>query len=85
MELAETPAIAQWLRSAARRGVAVLLTSHILSLVDRVSDRIVLMKGGRVLWNSPLDEMQHDTIEQMYFQLVEAPALKDLPWLGLRE
>lgn len=79
---ASVDVIDQLLRSASRRGVTILLTSHILSLVDRVSDRIVLMRSGRILLNSSVGEMQHDSIEQMYFQLVEPPAVKDLPWLG---
>ena len=82
---ASVEVIDQLLRSASRRGVAILLTSHILSLVDRVSDRIVLMQSGRILWNSPVGEMQHAGIEQMYFQLISPPAVKDLPWLGLAD
>jgi ABC-2 type transport system ATP-binding protein len=74
--------IDQLLRSAGRRGVTVLLTSHILSLVERISDRIVLMKAGRILWNATRAETRHDGIEKMYFQLVEPPAVQDLPWLG---
>lgn len=79
---ASVEVIRQLLHSASRRGVTILLTSHILSLVDRVSDRIILMRNGRILWNSPAGGLEHGSVEAMYFQLVEPPEIKDLKWLG---
>jgi len=79
---ASVEVIDQLLRSASRCGVAILLTSHILSLVDRISDHIVLMQSGRIVWRSPLGGMQKAGIEQMYFQLINPPIVKDLAWLG---
>ena len=79
---ASVEVIRQLLHSASRRGVTILLTSHILSLVDRISDRIILMRNGRILWNSPAGDLEHSSVEAMYFELVEPPAIRELPWLG---
>ncbi|QOY90890.1 ABC transporter ATP-binding protein [Paludibaculum fermentans] len=70
------------LETAARRGVTILLTSHILSLVDRISSRIVLLRDGRILHNEPAGAMPHSTVEELYFQLVEQPSAPELQWLG---
>jgi ABC-2 type transport system ATP-binding protein len=68
------------LKAIAGRGITILLTSHILSLVDRISDRVILIRDGRVMWNSPVSELPH-TAESLYFELVEPPAFGDLEWL----
>jgi ABC-2 type transport system ATP-binding protein len=69
------------LQAASGRGVTVLLTSHILSLVDRISHRLLFLRHGRVVLDSPRNDLEHDTAEQAYFELVEAPAFRDLEWL----
>ncbi|MGJ5816536.1 ABC transporter ATP-binding protein [Paludibaculum fermentans] len=76
--------IRRLLEAAARRGVTILLTSHILSLVDRISSRIVLLRDGCILHNAPANAMTHATVEELYFELVEQPSAPDLPWLGSR-
>ena len=47
-------AIRVQLRAVAQRGITVLLTSHILSMVDRIADQIVMIRQGRIVWNSPV-------------------------------
>jgi ABC-type multidrug transport system ATPase subunit len=79
---ASVEVIDQLLRSASRRGVTILLTSHILWLVDRISDRIVLMPSGRILWNSPLGEIQYVGIEQLFRILRNARSADRLNPLG---
>ena len=68
------------LRWMSRRGITVLLTSHILSLVEGVADRLMLLRGGRLVWNSPMSEVQ-TRIQDLYFELAEAPATEELTWL----
>ena len=69
------------LRSIAQRGVTVLLTSHILSLVDRVADQVVMINRGAIVLDSPTEQLAK-TLEEHYFELVESPSREDLEWLG---
>ena len=69
------------LRAVAQRGITVLLTSHILSMVDRIADQIVMIRQGKIVWNSPLAELPRG-VEELYFDLVESAPTEDLTWLG---
>jgi ABC-2 type transport system ATP-binding protein len=71
------------LHTISRRGVTVLLSSHILSLVDRISDRLLFLRAGRLVLNSLTPDLL-STVEQLYFDLVESPVLQDLTWLQSR-
>src|SRR5512133_1012813 len=42
------------LESAARRGVTVFLTSHILSVVEQIAHQLVMIRKGKVVWDSPV-------------------------------
>ena len=77
---ASAESIRQLLHSIARRGIAILLTSHILPLVDRTSDRIMLMRQGRVVLDSKESGLP-DSTEKLYFELVEQAPPGDLEWL----
>jgi ABC-2 type transport system ATP-binding protein len=65
----------------ASRGVTVFLTSHILSIVERLASQIVMIRDGHVVWNSRPDELPK-SLEDVYFDLVETPIVEELPWLG---
>jgi ABC-2 type transport system ATP-binding protein len=80
---ASAESIRQLLHSIARRGVAILLTSHILPLVDRTSDRIMLMRGGHLLWDSRESGLP-ESAEKLYFELVEQASQGDIEWLQSR-
>lgn len=69
------------LRSIAHRGVTILLTSHILSLVDSVADQVLLINGGKLVWNSTVAELPK-SLEELYFEIVEPFATEELDWLG---
>lgn len=75
--------IQELLESMASRGVAVFLTSHILSIVDKLATEIGMIRGGRMVWNSSAAEPNRP-LEEIYFELVETPPAEELPWLGLR-
>ncbi len=69
------------LRKMAERGITVLLSSHILSMVDRIADQIVILRRGELAWDSETGEVP-GSLEALYFELAETPVLEDLPWLG---
>jgi ABC-2 type transport system ATP-binding protein len=69
------------LRAIAKRGVTILLTSHILSLVDRVADKVVMIKQGEIVLDSAMTDLPK-TLEDLYFELVARAPVEDLEWLG---
>jgi ABC-2 type transport system ATP-binding protein len=69
------------LRAIAARGITVLLTSHILSLVDRVADKVVMISQGQIVLDSLVTELPK-SLEDLYFELVERAPVEDLEWLG---
>jgi ABC-2 type transport system ATP-binding protein len=73
--------IGELLLMTVKHGVTVFLTSHILSIVDRLADWIIVIRGGRIVWQSPANELT-GSLEDLYFDLVEPLRVADLPWLG---
>lgn len=69
------------LESAARHGVTVFLTSHILSVVEQIATQLMMIRKGTIVWNSPIADLPQ-ALEQHYFDLVEAPVVEELEWLG---
>lgn len=69
------------LLSIARHGVTVFLTSHILSMVERVAGQIVMIRQGSMVWNSSVADLPQ-ALEDHYFDLVETPVVEELEWLG---
>jgi ABC-2 type transport system ATP-binding protein len=66
-------------RTLAERGITVFFTSHILSIVSEVATSAALIRNGRIVWNSQAGDMR--PLEEIYFDLVDAPAVEDLRWL----
>ncbi len=63
-----------------RRGKTVLLVSHLLTEVERVSDRVAVLVGGRLIHEGPVAELVHDPdtgagrpLEMALRQFYEAP------------
>jgi ABC-2 type transport system ATP-binding protein len=69
------------LQSVARRGVTVFLTSHILSVAEEIATQVVMIRKGKIVWNSPAGELPQ-SLEAHYFDLVESPVVEELEWLG---
>jgi ABC-2 type transport system ATP-binding protein len=65
----------------AARGVTVFLTSHILSVVERIAHQFVMIRDGKMVWNSSAEALARP-LEDLYFDLVETPVAEDLEWLG---
>lgn len=70
------------LRAVAERGITVFLTSHILSLVDRVADQVMMINHGRIVVDSVVSDLS-ETLETLYFNSIEQARTEDLAWLGL--
>jgi iron complex transport system ATP-binding protein len=55
------------LREEARRGAAVIVTLHDLSLASRFCDRLVVLKQGRVIAQGPPDDaLSDDTLADAF-------------------
>lgn len=65
----------------AARGITVFLTSHILSIIERLATQIVFIRQGRIVWDAEPDALPR-SLEDHYFDLVQAPVAHHLPWLG---
>lgn len=63
------------------RGRTVLLSSHILSEVEHLCDRVSIIRAGRVVESGSLSELRHLTRTQVSAELAQPvpPALADLP------
>jgi ABC-2 type transport system ATP-binding protein len=65
----------------AARGVTIFLTSHILHVVERIANQFVMIRHGKIVWNSPASALPR-ALEELYFDLAEAPVEEPLDWLG---
>ncbi len=65
----------------AARGATVLLSSHILSEVERLCDRISILRAGRIVESGTLDELRHLTRTAVSFERgrLTEPALAGIP------
>jgi ABC-2 type transport system ATP-binding protein len=72
------------LQSIARRGVTVFFTSHVLSAVEQIATQLIMIRKGRIVWDTPAAEVPV-SLEQHYFDLVETPAVEEIEWLGSRQ
>ncbi|HVS08257.1 MAG TPA: ABC transporter ATP-binding protein [Planctomycetota bacterium] len=87
-----TAVVKEVLRAWARRGGAVLYTSHLLDVVERVCDRMAILDRGELVALGTLDELrarsgQDGTLEQVFRSVTRAedPSLKALEILGSGE
>jgi ABC-2 type transport system ATP-binding protein len=60
------------LKAMAAGGTAIFLTSHILDIVERTCDRIAIINGGGIVWDSPASEIRSRVFEQMEEQRASA-------------
>src|SRR5205823_11291598 len=66
------------LRERARTGCAVIMTTHILEVAERMADRIGVMVAGRLLAEGSLDELRrlvgagYASLEDTFLALVES-------------
>ncbi|MBI4904223.1 MAG: ABC transporter ATP-binding protein [Acidobacteria bacterium] len=81
------PVTAQTIRDLlmriAGRGITVFLTSHILSLVERVASQVIIVRQGKVVRDEQVAGLSRP-LEELYFDVAERPVMEELPWLGSR-
>jgi ABC-2 type transport system ATP-binding protein len=53
------------LKVMAERGGTIFLTSHILDIVERTCDRIAIISGGEIVWDSPAGDIRSRVLEHV--------------------
>jgi ABC-2 type transport system ATP-binding protein len=78
-----------WLaREARARGTTILLSSHVLSEVQRVADRVVVLRAGQVVADGTVDELRrrvHQRVEIWFEGPAPVADLAVVPGLADRE
>ena len=76
--------IREVLRGFTSRGGTVVLSSHVMELVERLCDQVAVLARGRVMAAGPVDQLRGEaTLEEFFVSLVGgARAGVDLNWLG---
>jgi ABC-2 type transport system ATP-binding protein len=77
-------AIHDVMANVSKRGVTVFFTSHILSVVERLATQVVMIRSGKIVWDSPIEKLPQ-SLEDHYFDLAETPVIEPLAWLGVRQ
>lgn len=52
------------LKEIAAKGVSILISSHLLDEIEKVSDRIIVLENGRIIANDTLDNLKSDVEEK---------------------
>ena len=71
--------IGNLLKAIAQRGITVFFTSHMLSMVETLATEIMMIRAGRIVWNSSAQAATR--LEDLYSELAEPTLLEDLAWL----
>ena len=67
------------IRDQSARGATILVSSHLLSLVDDLCDFLVLIRRGKVLFSGPMRDAREQfggasgTLEEVFFRLTGEP------------
>jgi ABC-2 type transport system ATP-binding protein len=74
LDVTATLVLRHVVQGLARRGKAILYSSHVLDLVERVCQRVVVIHRGRVVANDSVDRLRglraSDSLEEVFSQLV---------------
>ena len=85
LDVTTTMMLRHLVRTLASRGKAILYSSHILEVVERVCDRVIVLHHGTVLADDSIDRlrtlMSSQTLEGVFSQLV----MRDDPAVLARE
>lgn len=81
VDLASSYRIRQLLNTFAERGAAILLTTHVLPILESLASRILMLQNGRLIWDSS-QRPPAGSLEETYFEHVGWPVEKEMAWLG---
>lgn len=73
------------LRRFTETGGAVIISSHVMALVEQLCDRVAIVARGQVVAQGTLDEVRAGaSLEDRFVELVGAPEVDDeeLAWIG---
>src|SRR5215468_2678674 len=74
LDVATTLVLRQLLIALARRGKAVLYSSHVLELVEKACSRVIVIHQGKVVADDTVEALQRlaqrDSLEEVFSQLV---------------
>ncbi|MFL2936331.1 MAG: ABC transporter ATP-binding protein [Myxococcota bacterium] len=65
--------VRDWIQAVHEQGCSVLLSSHLLSEVERVCDRVAILHEGRVIEEGKTSEIVHDgeALEDAFIRLIK--------------
>ena len=71
------------LQSLQRRGVTIILTSHVMEVVEQLCSRIAILDDGKLLADGTVDELRlgSGSLESLFVDLVGGTKTGDLSWL----
>lgn len=77
LDAPSTAMLKEVIRSWAQRGGAVLYTSHLLDVVERVCDRMLILNRGQLVGLGTLDELRasaghNGTLEEVFAKIAQA-------------
>jgi len=66
----------EWIQQAREEGATVLVSSHVLSEVERTCDRVAILHEGRLAASGSLDEVLHagESLEDAFVRLIRGEA-----------
>jgi ABC-2 type transport system ATP-binding protein len=75
----------EMIRENASLGVAYIVSSHLLSLLEDLATTVLIIRKGRVVLHKPLPELKNEleangrreTLEDLFFHLTESPSLPE--------
>ena len=73
------------LRRFTATGGSIVISSHVMSLVEQLCDRVAIVAAGKVVADGTLDEVRSGvTLEDRFVELVGAPDIdeEELSWIG---
>jgi ABC-2 type transport system ATP-binding protein len=74
LDVTTTLILRHLVRALAQRGKAILYSSHVLELIEKLCDRVIVLHRGRVVADDSVENLQtlmtKDSLEQVFAQLV---------------